>query len=175
MKHKPFFLFFLLMLVASVLGCGYTQKSVLPRDIKTIYVDTVKNKISIDTVYAYEPGLEMKITQAIIRRLNQDGNLRVVSNKEQADAVLETDLTKFEQGGLRFSSLESVEEYRMFVVVAARLLDAKNAETIWTEPEFSGDAEYFVSSIRSISRSEAADRAVDRLARNLVDRVVEDW
>ena len=40
---------------------------------------------------------------------------------------------------------------------------------------FSGDAEYFVSDVRSVGREDASLRAVDRLARNIVDRIVEDW
>ena len=46
---------------------------------------------------------------------------------------------------------------------------------IWEEPNFSGDAEYFVSKVRSIARGEAAERAASRLARNAVDRIAEDW
>ena len=161
-------------LAAFFSGCGYTQKTVLPQDIKTLYVETVKNKIPLEKVYAYVPGLEMMITNAVIRRLERDGNLKIVS-REKADAILHTDLTLFDQEGVRFSTLERAEEYRLFVVVAMKLVDAKTGLVIWEEPNFSGDSEYFVSGVRSISRSEAADRAVERLARNLVDRIVEDW
>ena len=155
-------------------GCGYTNHTVLPQDIKTIYVNTVQNKIPLEQTYVYTPGLEIAITNAVIRRLHQDGNLHVVK-KQDADAVLEADLTGFQQEGLRFNSLESTEEFRMFIVMTIRLKNQKTGETIWEEPNFTGDAEYFVSSVRSIGRDEAAQRAVDRLARNIVDRIVEDW
>ena len=157
-----------------VTGCGYTQKTVLPQDMKTIYVDTVKNAIPIGEVYAYQPGLEINLTNAIIRRLHKDGNLRVVE-RPKADAVLKTKLIRFEQEGLRFSNLESVEEYRLFVVVAMQLVNGKTGEVIWEEPNFSGNAEYFVSDVRSLGRGEAADRAIGQLAKNVVDRIVEDW
>lgn len=163
-----------LLAAVSISGCGYTQKSALPQGIKTIYVDTVLNKIPIENVYAYVPGLEMMTTNAIIRRLERDGNLRVVT-RDKADAILHCDLIGFDQEGVRFSSLERAEEYRLFVVVAARLTDAKTSRVIWEEPHFSGDSEYFVSSVKSVAREEAAQRAVDRLARNVVDRIVEDW
>ncbi|HLD49984.1 MAG TPA: LPS assembly lipoprotein LptE [bacterium] len=155
-------------------GCGYTQKSALPQNIKTIYVETVKNKIPIENVYAYVPGLEMMSTNAIIRRFQRDGNLRVVT-RDKAEAILQSDLISFDQEGVRFSSLEQVSEYRLFVIVAMRLVDAKTGRVIWEEPNFSGDSEYFVSSVKSVAREEAAQRAVNRLARNVVDRVVEDW
>ena len=172
-KRRSVFLLFpaLLFFIA---GCGYTQKTTLPQDIKTIYVETVKNKIPLEKVYAYVPGLEMMTTNAIIRRLQRDGNLRVVS-RDKADAVLQCDLISFDHEGVRFSTLERAAEYRLFVVVAMRLVDAKTRRVIWEEPSFSGDSEYFVSDVRSVAREEAAQRAVDRLARNVVDRIVEDW
>ncbi len=155
-------------------GCGYTQKTTLPRGMKTIYVDTVRNEVPVDQVYAYHPGLEMMITNAILRRLEQDGNLRIVRS-EDADVLLRASMVGFEQHGVRFNTLEGVEEFRLFIVLQMKLLDAKNNELIWEEPNFTGDAEYFVSAVRSIARGEAAERAVNRLARNVVDRIVEDW
>ena len=155
-------------------GCGYTQKTVLPRNIKTIHVETFQNRVPIDQVYAYEPGLEIKMTNAIIRRLQRDGNLKVVS-QEKADAVLEGELTRFDQEGLRFSNLERVEEYRIYLFVALRLRDQKTGQIIWEEPSFSGDAAYFVLGPRAVSRTKATDEAVEKLARNVVDRIVEDW
>lgn len=155
-------------------GCGYTRTQQLPRNIKTIYVETVRNQIPVENVYAYVPGLEMDITNALIQRFQRDGNLRVVP-KEEADALLQTILIGLEQEGLRFTSLESVEEFRMFIVVAVRLVDNRTGEVIWEEPNVTGDAEYFVSDVRSLAREEAAQRAVKRLAKNVVDRIVEDW
>ena len=155
-------------------GCGYTQQTALPANIKTIYVETVINTIDVEQIKAYVPGLEMMITNAVIRRLHRDGNLRVVK-KEDADAILETNLTAFEQEGTRFNNLERVSEFRLFVVVDTRLRETRTGQVLWEEPNLSGDAEYFVSDVRSIAREEAAQRAVERLAVNIVDRIVEDW
>ncbi|MBU3759147.1 MAG: hypothetical protein FGM27_04380 [Candidatus Omnitrophica bacterium] len=172
---KPLSLSLMTVFLAAVSGCGYTQKTVLPENIKTVYVDTVKNKIAVTETYAYVPGLEIDITNAVIRRLHKDGNLKVVGEREGADAVLEMDLVSFEQEGLRFSSLESVEEYRMFIVLSMRLIHGATQNVLWEEPNFSGDSEYYVSDVRSLNREEASRRAIDRLARNVVDRIVEDW
>ncbi len=164
----------LLALAVGVAGCGYTTKTVLPRNIKTIYVETVKNKLKVEDIYAYQQGLEMDITNAVIRRLQQDGNLKVVE-QPKADAILKTDLLSFEQEGLRFNQLEAVKEYRLYIVVGLKLVDAKTGETLWEEPNFTGDTEYFVSDVTSLGEQKAALQAVDRLAKNVVDRIVEDW
>lgn len=155
-------------------GCGYTQKVTLPGDLKTIHVNTFQNKVLLGNVYAYEPGLEIKITNAVIRRFHVDGNLKVVP-REKADAILEGELIALDQEGLRFTGLERIEEYRVYVVVGLQLRDQKTGKVLWTEPNFSGDASYFVLGPRAISRGEAVERATERLARNVVDRVVEDW
>jgi outer membrane lipopolysaccharide assembly protein LptE/RlpB len=164
-----------LAILLLISGCGYTQKTVLPQDIKSIYVRTVLNKVPVEEIYLYNPGLEMAMTKAIIRRLNKDGNLQVAASEEEADAVLETHLVRFQQEGLRFNNLERVEEFRLFIVASLVLTNAKTGEMIWEERNFSGDGEYFVSGVRSVGREEGVGRAIDRFARNVVDRIVEDW
>lgn len=164
-----------LSLIFLATGCGYTRQSALPPDIKTIYVEPVQNHIELSEVYAYVPGLEAMINNAVTDRMNKDGNLRVAASRETADVILKVNLTRFDQGGVRFSTLESVQEYRMFVTVEAELVNNKTQQMIWKEGNFTGDADYFVSDLRPQARGEAAERAVKRLAQNLVDRVVEDW
>ncbi|MDD5218082.1 MAG: LptE family protein [Candidatus Omnitrophica bacterium] len=167
-------LWLLLILPFAGLGCGYTNQTVLPVDMQTIYVDTVKNAIPINRMYSFEPGLEMMITNAIIRRFERDGNMRIVK-KEEADAILESKLIGYEQEGVRFSKLEQVQEYRLFIVLDVSLINRKTGDVIWREPNFSGDTEFFVGDFRSQDRNKATPDAVERLARNVVDRVVEDW
>src|SRR5262245_26760869 len=133
----------LLAIFLLISGCGYTRKASIPQDIKSIYVRTVLNKIPVEEIYAYHPGLEMGITKAIVRRFNKDGNLRIAASEDKADAVLKIDLLRFQQEGLRFSNLEQVEEFRLFIVLAIQLVNTRTKEVIFDEPNFSGDAEYF--------------------------------
>ncbi|MFA5160132.1 MAG: LptE family protein [Candidatus Omnitrophota bacterium] len=163
-----------LVVVMALGGCGYTRKTVLPRNVKTIYIETVKNKLNADKLYAYQPGLEMDITNAVIQRLQQDGTLKVVEQKK-ADAILKTDLVSLDQEGLRFNSLEGVAQYRLFIVVRLKLVEAKTGDLIWEEPNFSGDTEYYVTNVTSIGEQKAAVDAVHHLAYNIADRIVEDW
>jgi outer membrane lipopolysaccharide assembly protein LptE/RlpB len=163
-----------LVVVMAFSGCGYTRKTVLPRNIKTIYVETVKNKLNVENIYGYQQGLEMDITNAVIRRLQQEGVIKVVE-KKNADAILKTDLLNYVQEGLRFTNLQSVAEYRLFIEVSLKLVDAKTGDLIWQEPTFTGDNEYYVTNVNSIGEQKAAQQAVDRLAFNIVDRIVQDW
>jgi hypothetical protein len=160
--------------VMALNGCGYTRTTVLPQNIKTIYVETVKNQLNPESLYAYQQGLEMDITNAVIQRLQQDGTLKVVE-QAKADAVLKTDLVFLEQEGLRFTSLEGVSQFRLFISVRLKLVEAKTGDLIWEEPNFSGDTEYYVTTVTSIGEQKASVDAVRRLAYNIVDRIVEDW
>jgi hypothetical protein len=163
-----------LVAIMAFSGCGYTRKTVLPRNMKTIYVETVKNKLNADNIYAYQQGLEMDITNAVIRRLQQDGTVKVATQKD-ADVILKTDLVSLDQEGLRFNSLEGVSQYRLFIMVRLILVDAKTGDTIWEESNFSGGTEYYVTTVTSIGMQKAAGDAVNNLASNIVNRIVEDW
>jgi len=137
-------------------------------------LETVKNKLNADNIYAYQQGLEMDITNAVIRRLQQDGTVKVTTQKD-ADVILKTDLVSLDQEGLRFNSLEGVSQYRLFINVRLRLEDAKAGDTIWEESNFSGGTEYYVTTVTSIGMQKASEDAVTNLAYNIVNRVVEDW
>ena len=116
----------------------------------------------------------MALTNAIRDRLILDGNLKVVDEKE-ADAVLKGAIIAYKQEGLRFDQLESVEEYRLFLVVRFKLVDRKTGEVIIEEPNFSGRTEFFTSNNPTSVRRSAANSSVEDLARNIVDRIVEEW
>ena len=156
-------------------GCGYTTRSAIPENVKSIYVKTVVNKIDVAQIIAYKPGLEIDITNAIVRRLQRDGNLKVAKTPEEADVILDADMIHFDQEGLRFSRLETSQELKIYIVLSMRLIDAKSQQVLWEEQNFSGDQEYFISKLRDQAQDDAATLAVDRLARNVVDRIVEDW
>lgn len=157
-----------------VSGCGYTQNVKLPNDIKTVAVETFKNEIPPNEQFAYRAGLEIELRNAIVEQFLLDGNLKVVDESE-ADAVLKGSVISYEQEGLRFDRLESVEEYRLFLVVKFELIDRRTNKVIIYEPNFSGRAEFFVDRNPSTARRSSANSATVDLARSLVDRIVEEW
>ena len=155
-------------------GCGYTQQAHLPNDIKTIAIPTFKNEIPPKEQFAYHPGLEVELTNAIRNRFIFDGNLKVME-EDKADAVLEGAIISYEQEGLRFDRLESVQEYRLFLVVRFKLIDRRTKKVLIQEPNFSGRSEFFVSRSPVSSRRASANSATFDLARSLVDRIIEEW
>lgn len=169
------------LLAVAACGCGYTTRSLLPSDYKTIYVDNFKNAIKItaeqsdERMYrGYRPGMEITITKAVIDKYLADGNLRIAS-EGQADLVLTAELIDFNRGGIRYDTNDNVEEYRVKIVVNMELTEAKTGKTVWKEPGFAGETTYRTSGSLAMSETAAIDAAIVDLARRIVERTVEAW
>lgn len=154
-------------------GCGYTNKSQLPSDLRRIHVPTFKNSMNISSTFTYEAGLESKITNAIISRLIFDGNLKVVDSPKEADLLLLGEIKRYEQEPIGFNSDEGVREFRLFIVTKLTLKNLHTNEDMWVEDEFCASSQYFTADITN--QQSATNRAAQTLATYVVNRIVEDW
>lgn len=162
-------------------GCGYTTQSMLPADVKTVYIAPVKNGIDlsgeIDEKHpfkAYRPGLEVDITNAIINRFVFDGTLKVVP-RDKADAILNGTLIDYRRDPLRYSESDEVQESRLSVIVNFSLVRTSDEKPIVSDSTVTGDTSFFIAGAHAISEDEAAARAVDDLAKRVIEKVVEVW
>ena len=174
-KLGPYVLCLILCIVIS--GCGYTTKSTLPKNIRTIYVESFKNNIDFATGTGrniYLPLLEVDARNAIIDRFLFDGNLKI-ADPEMADLVLTGELNAYNRSGLRYSDNDDVEEYRVHITVSFELWNVANDKVSWTEPGFVGEATYFVTGTQATTEESAVDEAIDDLAQRIVERTIEDW
>ncbi|MCM8778519.1 MAG: LPS assembly lipoprotein LptE [Candidatus Omnitrophica bacterium] len=165
------------LLVTLLGGCGYTTHSVLPSSFKTIYIPTFVNKIKFEgnlpEYKTYYPGLEIKITNAIINRFIYDGNLRIARD-EEADLRLEGELVDYLKQPLRYSEANEIEEYRISLIVNLVLKD-REGNLLWKESNFIGDTTYRLSGPFAKAEQRAVDDAVNDLARRVVNRTIENW
>jgi hypothetical protein len=164
-----------------VAGCGYTTRSLLPTEFKTIEVENFVNKIKVmeetsdDRMYVgYRPGLEVEITKAVIDRYIFDGNLKIARPNE-ADLILKADLIDYKREALRYDVNSNVEEYRIRLVVDMELINAKTNETVWKEKSFSGETTYVTTGPLAKSENAAIRDATADLARRIVERTIEAW
>lgn len=158
-------------------SCGYTFRSSLPADLKTVYVDQFDNHIDFTAEARrnlYLPLLEQDVRRAITDRFLFDGNLKL-DNTNNADLILTGKLLNYRRVGLRFSNDDDVEEYRVYITVSLALTRNGEEEPMWTESSFVGEATYFVSGPRATTEESAVEEAVEDLARRIVERTVEDW
>lgn len=181
-KKRIFLLlcFYALMLLCTLGGCGYTAKTILPNDIKTIHVALFKNEIDItkevsinDKYEVYRPDIEVDLRDTIIKRLFLDGHLKV-SSKDSSDAILEGEITEYRKDPLRYQN-ENVTEYRISLVCDIRLRDAKTSEVLLELKALIGDTTYFTTGSLQKSETQALNSATSDLARRIVNRIVENW
>lgn len=170
--RKSWLMVFILLLIC---GCGYTTGSLLPAHIKSVAVPTFTNK-------TYEPGLETDITRKVIERFIFDGNLKIAT-EEKADVILLGEVVGYERVPLRYKDNDIVEEYRVVLTVNLIFKDLVKNKVIWEEKEFKGEYTYYTSAAQATgaagtsasSETEAREKAILDLARNIVNRTVEGW
>ena len=171
------------LLLSSLLlsSCGYTTRPGLSSALRTVYVKPFVNKIDLTELTTdyqrfpvYRHGLEIEVTKAVINRFQFTGLLRP-AGPSSADARLEGELVEFRRDALRYNASQQVEEWRLSVVVNLRFFDAHSNEPLWEEARFTGDTTYFALGTNAESEATALDRAVNDVARRIVERTVENW
>lgn len=176
--------FIIILFVACSLwlvACGYTTRSMISSEFKTIYVMPFTNKIDItrdsdaaNKYRIYRPMLESEITNSVINKFLSDGNLKPVK-EQSADLILKGELAEFRRDALRYSESDEVTEYRINLIVNIRLWDRKNDKLVWEENNFTGETTYFTTGTQAKSESTAVSDAESDLARRIVERTVEQW
>lgn len=162
-------------------GCGYTTRSLLPSNYKTVYVENVVNKINVTAEQSnlrmyrgYRPGMETELTKAIIDGYLFDGNLKI-SPEGKADLILNTELIDYRRDPLRYDANDNVEEYRIKLIVNMELIDAKTGAVQWKERGFAGETTYMTTGPLAKSDGTAVAAAMADLAKRIVERTVEAW
>jgi hypothetical protein len=161
-------------------GCGYTTRPGLASNLKTVYVAPFKNRIDLtelpndERFPLYRHGMETEVTSAVINRFQFTGLLRP-SRPDSADTRLEGELMQFRRDPLRYSASQQVEEWRLNIVVNLKFYDQRTNTLLWEELPMVGDTTYFAIGATAESESQALARAVEDLARRIVERAVENW
>lgn len=155
---------------AGTWGCaGYKVGSMLPADVRTVWVPTVQNKTQ-------EPFLEQDVTSALMAALQMDGSLKVAEEKD-ADAVLRVTVTGFRLDPVAYESGTSntTEEYRMTLTASYVLQRTEDGTVVaessavrgWEDFDFTGDL--------TSSKAVALRPAAEDLGRRIVDAIVMYW
>ncbi len=166
---------FIVLALLVLPACGYSTRSSLPAHIKKVAVLPFVNKIDFQSgkPSAYVPLLEVKAHDALVNQFLFDGNLRIVDEKA-GDLVLKSELIAFDRSALRYTDNNDVQEYRIAVTVRLTMSDS-TGQMLWEEPSFTGEASYFLTGVNATSEAGAVEKAIEDLAKRIVERTVEDW
>lgn len=151
-------------------GCAaYRLGTTLPGDLRSVYVPTFENNTN-------EPGIEIEVTDAVITRFRQDGNLKPVSRQE-ADTLVEGIIISWDRAVLDYTGEDDdeVDEYRLYVTARIRFQDLRTGEVIISGENIRGHTDFLVGSNLTASEEAARPDAFKDLARRVVDAVVSIW
>ena len=157
-------------LLASSPACVHYQLgSMLPADIKTVAVPTVKNNTD-------EPFLEQDATSAIISQIQMDGSLRLAS-EDAADTVLDVKLTNFDLDPVGYVSGESstVDQYRMRITASFVLRRQSDNSVVAESPSVTGWYDFDFTGDLTSSKAIALRPAAEDLGRRIVAAITQYW
>lgn len=161
----------LLMLAVLLPGCAsYQLGSMLPDDIKTVYVQTFINKTS-------EPMIETEATQAAIRELQKDGSLKVVGAPGEADTLLIVTLTNYQLTPLKYETdlKTTADQYRLTLTAQVVLTRRTTDKVVSENPRIQGEADFPIAGDFTTSKKQGLPSAAEDLAHNIVESIVEAW
>ena len=111
-------------------GCGYQfsgQSSFLPKDVRTIYVEPFINR-------SRDIGVEKEMTSALRSEFYRRGQLRVVDQAEQADAILSGVVRSFDKSVVSVNRKDEVLQYESVMTLDVTLRRREPDEILWRGP-----------------------------------------
>ena len=108
-------------------GCGYQfsgKGAEFPKDVKTVFVETFVNR-------SRDVGLESEIASTLRSEFRQRGQLRVVDQLEQADAILSGVVRSFDSRVVAVNREDEVLQFEMALVVDMGLRRRNPDELLW--------------------------------------------
>ena len=168
MKRIPAVAAALLLLFAA--GCAnYRLGSMLPKDIRTVYVPTCRNQTP-------EPLIEQDVTRAVLSQIQMDGSLRVASESD-ADVVLEVTLNRFwlDQVAYEAGSASTANQYRMSIKASFVLYRRSDRSVVVESPSVTGWYDFEFAGDMSSSKAIALQPTADDLGRRIISQIVQYW
>ncbi|MBP7568681.1 MAG: LptE family protein [Acidobacteria bacterium] len=152
-------------------GCvGYQLGSMLPPDIKTVYVESFVNQTD-------EPLIEVEATRAAVSEIQRDGSLRIVRNAAEADSVLRVALVGYSLSPIAYQKdrATATEEYKLVMTASVLLTRRASGAVVVEAPRVSGETTFILAGDLTTSKNAALPAAAQELGRRIVASLVEAW
>jgi hypothetical protein len=163
---KPVLLAVALSMIVDV--CGYKPSGKgksLPADIKTIAVPVFQNS-------SLKYRVEQRFTQAVIEEiLKRARALRVVTNQENADAVLNGDIRGFRASGSILDNQGRTRVWNVRIIISVVVRDLKTHKILFQNSRMTFEGQYQLSDDPQSFFNEE-NPAVDRIARDFAQTIV---
>jgi len=149
-------------------GCAYRVGPTSTLDVKTVAVPNFKNLTT-------QARISVQITNAIIKRLQTDGSVRVVS-EDTADATLTGEIVRWERVPLRYNiyNVYVPSEYQLMVTAHVVLTNNRTGKRLF-DTNLYGTTFYFFGNDLAQAERQAMPLAADDLAKRITDSILDAW
>ncbi len=163
---KPVLFAITLSMIVDV--CGYKpagKGKSLPANIKTIAVPVFQNS-------SLKYRVEQRFTQAVIDEiLKRARALRVVTNQDDADAVLNGDIRSFNAPGAILDDRGRTRVWDVRIAISVVVRDLKTHKILFQNPHMTFEGQYELSD-DPLSFFNEENPAVDRIAKDFAKTIV---
>lgn len=156
------------MMINLIACCAYSfTGSSVPKHLKTIAIP-----VADDRSGAGISGLREQLTQELITQFIDDNSLQV-TERSQADALLECTIVSYTDAPSIVGAGESVEQRRVTIIVQVIYKDLVKRVNVF-DKRFSNYGDYKSGTTEAL-RQEASDAAVNKIAEDILLAVVSGW
>lgn len=149
-------------------GCGvYSFSGSLPRHLRTIAIPLFDDRTS-------EFGVREDLTDALIEQFTRENILSVEEDERVADSVLEGTILRVEDRAGQFDLEERVHEIRVYVTCQVRFEDRIKRRVLW-EGTVTQWGAYDPDTDGPEGRKQAIQEAIQKLAEDIVNKIVSTW
>jgi len=169
---KVLVLFYTLILLAGLVGCGYHFKGMglqAPEGVQTIIIPMMENKTT-------RPGIETFFTGDLTYEFTRSKILQVVK-KETADSVLSGTIVSLKTETVTQTADFQSDERRATITLSL-VFKRKDGKVLWANKALSDNEIYTVSDDRSTTdqnEREAIETISERMADKIHNRILEDF
>ena len=132
----------LVVLLLCLVGCGYTLQgggSVLPPDVRRIYIPTAENSTA-------EAGLTLTVTEALRDEFERYGVITVVDDAAQADAILKSRIVSVKRDTRTVTSTTDTALQLDSLLTISAELRRVNGQLLWANRNISSSKSYGTTS-----------------------------
>lgn len=171
-KNKVYLSIMFLLIAATMINltacCTYSfTGSSVPDHLKTIAIP-----IAQDRSGAGIPGLRESLTQEIIRQFIDDNSLQV-TERTQANAIVECTIVSYSDAPSILGAGENVEQRRVTITVQVIYKDLVKRVTVF-DNNFSNFGDYKPGTVAN-ERVEASEVAIEKISEDILLAVVSGW
>ena len=153
------------LLFISLGSCGYSSKSLLRSNVRSIYVPIFDNN-------TFRRGYEFDLTKAVRDQILLRTRLNIV-DKDEADSILFGKVSSVNENVIIEDTKDNIVESRVSIGVDIRWVDKRTGRTIIERKNIKRPTEFIVR--RNETLTSASSEAFVGVAQSIVETMEEDW